>query len=312
MVVNGFVTVGTVSAFISYADYFNRPLNQLASLYSMVQSALAGAERIFSILDEVPGINDIPDAAELTNVKGDVEFRNVSFGYSHDVKVLKDVSFHASSGQTIALVGPTGAGKTTIINLLTRFYDINDGNIFVDGHDISEVSRNSLRKSLGIVLQDTFLFAGKVRENIRYGKLDATDAEVEAAAKFANADAFIKHLPHGYDTVLSDAGTSLSQGQRQLLAIARALLADPAILILDEATSSVDTRTEAHIQEALQRLMEGRTSFIIAHRLSTIRKADCILVIQDGQIVEHGTHSELLKKQGAYYRLCSSQSSDKS
>jgi len=307
MVVENLVTVGTVAAFISYADYFNRPIIQIANLYGMLQSGLAGAERVFAILDEVPEINDAPDAVELMDIQGRVEFDNVSFSYVPDVPVLSEVSFTAEAGQTIALVGPTGAGKTTIINLLTRFYDIDSGAIRVDGKDIRSLKKDSLRESLGIVLQDTYLFTGKVRENIRYGRLDATNEEVEAAARLANADAFIRHLPHGYDTVLSDAGSSLSQGQRQLLAIARALLADPAILILDEATSSVDTRTEIHIQQALHRLMSGRTSFIIAHRLSTIQQADCILVIDGGRIVERGTHTELLEKRGAYYNLYASQ-----
>lgn len=307
MVVRGWVTVGMVAAFMSYADYFNRPLNQLANLYGMVQSALAGAERVFLILDEVSEVNDAPNAVDLTDVKGDVDFENVSFGYLLDVPVLNNVSFHADAGQTIALVGPTGAGKTTIINLLTRFYDIDEGSIRIDGKEIRDLRKDSLRRSLGIVLQDTFLFAGKVRENIRYGRLDASDAEVEAAAHLANADTFIRHLPHGYDTVLTDAGNSLSHGQRQLLAIARALLADPAILILDEATSSVDTRTEVHIQQALERLMHGRTSFIIAHRLSTIQQADCILVIDNHQIVERGTHTELLAQNGVYHALYASQ-----
>jgi ATP-binding cassette subfamily B protein len=307
MVVENMVTVGTVAAFISYADYFNRPIIQIANLYGMLQAGLAGAERVFAILDEVPEINDAPDAIELTDIQGRVEFDNVSFGYVPDVAVLSEVSFCAQAGQTIALVGPTGAGKTTIINLLTRFYDIDAGAIKVDGKDIRVLTKDSLRESLGIVLQDTYLFTGKVRENIRYGRLEASDSEVEDAARLANADSFIRHLPHGYDTVLSDAGGSLSQGQRQLLAIARALLADPAILILDEATSSVDTRTEVHIQQALHRLMCGRTSFIIAHRLSTIQQADCILVIDGGRIVERGTHSELLEKQGAYYNLYASQ-----
>ncbi len=307
MVVENMVTVGTVAAFISYADYFNRPIIQIANLYGMLQAGLAGAERVFAILDEVPEINDVPDAIELTDIQGQVEFDNVSFGYVPDVPVLSEVSFCAQAGQTIALVGPTGAGKTTIINLLTRFYDIDAGAIKVDGKDIRVLTKDSLRESLGIVLQDTYLFTGKVRENIRYGRLEASDSEVEDAARLANADSFIRHLPHGYDTVLSDAGGSLSQGQRQLLAIARALLADPAILILDEATSSVDTRTEVHIQQALRRLMRGRTSFIIAHRLSTIQQADCILVIDGGRIVERGTHSELLEKQGAYYNLYASQ-----
>lgn len=307
MVVEGWITVGTVAAFISYADYFNRPLNQLANLYSLLQSALAGAERVFAILDEDSEIEDCPDDIALSDVRGDVEFKNVSFGYLPDVPVLKDITFSAKPGQTIALVGPTGAGKTTIINLLTRFYDVDEGSISVDGCDIRQIRKDSLRRSLGIVLQDTFLFSEKIRENIRYGRLDATDADVEAAARLANAEGFIRNLPRGFDTVLSDTGSSLSQGQRQLLAIARALLADPAILILDEATSSVDTRTELHVQEALQRLMTGRTSFVIAHRLSTIKKADCILVINDGCIVERGTHDELLAHNGVYKNLYDSQ-----
>ncbi len=307
LVTRDLATVGTVMAFMSYADFFNRPLFQLANLYGTVQSALAGAERVFGLMDEVPEIEDAPDAVELTDVRGEVEFDDVSFRYVPEAPVLSQVSFHAHPGQTIALVGATGAGKTTIINLLTRFYDIEAGTIRVDGHDIRTLRKDSLRRALGIVLQDTVLFAGSVRENIRYGRLEATDAEVEAAARLANADPFIRHLPHGYATELTDAGNGLSQGQRQLLAIARALLADPAILILDEATSSVDTRTEIHIQEALHRLMEGRTSFIIAHRLSTIRQADCILVIDDGQIVERGTHEELLALQGSYHRLYESQ-----
>lgn len=307
LVTKGLATIGTVAAFVSYADFFNRPLNQLANLYGTVQSALAGAERVFAIMDEAPEVEDVAEAKELRDVRGDVEFAGVNFGYLPETPVLSDVNFHALSGQTIALVGPTGAGKTTIINLLTRFYDIDAGSISIDGTDIRQLRKDSLRRALGIVLQDTFLFAGTVRDNIRYGRLDATDAEVESAAQLANADSFIRHLPHGFDTVLSDAGNSLSQGQRQLLAIARALLADPAVLILDEATSSVDTRTEIHIQQAMHRLMQGRTSFIIAHRLSTIREADCILVIDHGRIVERGTHKELLAQHGVYHHLYDSQ-----
>lgn len=307
LVTRGLATIGTVAAFVNYADQFNRPLNQIANLYGMVQSALAGAERVFAIMDEPPEAEDASGGTDLTNVRGDVEFQNVSFGYKPDATVLKEITFRAPAGQTTALVGPTGAGKTTIINLLTRFYDVDKGCIRVDGQDIRELRRDSLRRSLGIVLQDTVLFTGTVRDNIRYGRLEATDAEVEAAARLANADQFIRHLPAGYDTQLSDSGSSLSQGQRQLLAIARAMLADPAILILDEATSSVDTRTEIHVQEAMQRLLHGRTSFIIAHRLSTIRKADCIMVIEDGRIVERGNHADLLARQGAYHRLYTSQ-----
>ncbi|NLO05339.1 MAG: ABC transporter ATP-binding protein [candidate division WS1 bacterium] len=307
MVLRDWTTIGIVAAFINYARNFSRPLNEIAMLYASLQSAIAGAERVFAIMDEVPEITDAPDATPLTEVRGHVVFDGVNFGYDPAEPVLRDVSFDARPGQTIALVGPTGAGKTTIINLLTRFYDIDSGRISVDGHDIRDVRADDLRNALGIVLQDTFLFAGTVRENIRYGRLDATDEEVEEAARLANAHTFITRLPHGYDTPLSEAGGTLSEGQRQLLAIARAILADPAILILDEATSSVDSRTEAHIQEAMERIMEGRTSFVIAHRLSTIRRADCILVIEHGRIVERGTHEELLEARGAYHALYTSQ-----
>ncbi len=303
MAIRDLITVGTIAAFLSYARQFGRPLNQIANLYNSIQSALAGAERVFEILDEKPEIADLPAAHSLDEIHGEVIFQNVCFGYETDVPILKHVNFHAESGQTVALVGPTGAGKTTVVNLLTRFYDINSGSITIDGHDIRHLQKASLRRQLGIVLQDTFLFSESVMENIRYGRLDATDDEVFAAAKLANADHFIRHLPQGYNTLLSERGSNLSQGQRQLLAIARAALADPGILILDEATSSVDTRTEIHIQEALLRLMEGRTAFVIAHRLSTIRNADQVLVINDGEIIEYGTHSELLSQHGFYHNL---------
>jgi ATP-binding cassette subfamily B protein len=292
---------------VSYARQFGRPLHQIANLYNVIQSALAGAERVFEILDEKPEIADIPDAQSLDRIRGEVIFHEVCFGYERDVPVLKHVNFQANPGQRVALVGPTGAGKTTMVNLLTRFYDIDDGEISIDGRDIREVQKASLRRQLGIVLQDTFLFSESVMENIRYGRLDATDEEVFAAASLANADHFIRHLPQGYDTPLSERGSNLSQGQRQLLAIARAALANPGILILDEATSSVDTRTEMHIQEALLRLMEGRTAFVIAHRLSTIRTADQVLVINGGEIIEYGTHSELLAQRGFYHNLYMSQ-----
>lgn len=307
LAVKGIVSIGLIATFIAYSRRFAEPLRQLGDLYNQVQSALAGAERIFEVLDTEPDLTDADDAIELSDVKGDVSFENVDFAYVPDVPVLKDVSLHANAGQTIALVGPTGAGKTTIVNLLTRFYDLDSGAITIDGTDIRQVSRDSLRSSLGIVLQQSFLFAESVMENIRYGRLDATDEEVIEAATLANADRFIRRLPKGYDTVLSERGANLSEGQRQLLAIARAVLADPAILVLDEATSSVDTRTEVHIQEALHELMKGRTSFVIAHRLSTIRGADQVVVIEGGQIVEHGTHEQLMEKRGAYQRLYMSQ-----
>jgi ATP-binding cassette subfamily B protein len=303
MAVQGLATVGDIASFVQYARRFGWPLNGIANLYNSIQSAVAGAERVFAIIDEVPEVADKPGALPLASVEGDVVFEDVCFAYEAGVPVLKDVNLHAHAGQTVALVGPTGAGKTTIVNLLTRFYDIDRGRILIDGIDIRDVRVHDLRRTLGIVLQDTYLFADTVMENIRYGRLDATDDEVVAAAVVANADAFIRHLPQGYDTLLSERASNLSQGQRQLLSIARAVLADPGILVLDEATSSIDTRTERTIQEAMLRLMEGRTSFVIAHRLSTIREADLILVIDDGEIVERGTHRELLDRRGFYHDL---------
>jgi ATP-binding cassette subfamily B protein len=307
MTLNGWATVGTIVSFISYSRTFAGPLRQLGNLYNQIQSAIAGAERVFEVIDEQPELTDAPDAAPLEDVEGDVTFEHVDFCYVPGVPVLRDVSLHAKPGQTIALVGPTGAGKTTIVNLLTRFYDIDRGSISIDDTDIRQLRKADVRRQLGIVLQDTYLFADSVIENIRYGRLGATDEECIAAAKLANADQFVRRLPHGYDTPLSERAGNLSLGQRQLLAIARAVLADPGILILDEATSSVDTRTEQHIQEAMLRLMRGRTSFVIAHRLSTIRDADAILVIDDGQIIERGTHDELMAARGFYYRLYVSQ-----
>jgi ATP-binding cassette subfamily B multidrug efflux pump len=307
LALRGFVSVGVIATFIVYIRNFFRPMRGIAMLYNQLQSALAGAERIFEVLDAIPSVPDRPDAMPLSRIKGEVAFDRVSFEYEKDKPVLVDVSLEASPGQTIALVGPTGAGKTTIISLLSRFYDVVDGTILIDQEDIRTVQQDSLRQQLGIVLQDTFLFSTTVMENIRYGRLNATDGEVIAAAKLANADRFIRLLPHGYQTQVSEQGHNFSQGQRQLLAIARAVLANPRILILDEATSSVDTRTEIQIQEALLRLMEGRTAFVIAHRLSTIRNADQVLVIDDGRIIERGTHDELLEQGGFYYDLYMSQ-----
>jgi ATP-binding cassette subfamily B protein len=307
MALQGIATVGNIATFINYSRQFGRPLNEIANLYNTIQSAVAGAERVFAILDEEPRLQDAPNARPLARIHGDVRFDDVDFSYQPGTPVLQQISFHAQPGQIIALVGPTGAGKTTIVNLLTRFYDIDSGQISLDGQDIRTLKLDDLRRQVGLVLQDTFLFAGTVMENIRYGRLEATDEEVKAAATLANADPFIQRLPKGYETPLSERANNLSQGQRQLLAIARAILADPSILILDEATSSVDTRTEQHIQEAMLRLMRGRTSFVIAHRLSTVRNADQILVINHGQAIERGTHQELLAQRGFYHQLYTSQ-----
>ena len=304
---NGLTSIGIIVSFLNYSKQFGRPINELANQFNVIQSAVAGAERVFEILDTASEYEENKGLKALTEVKGEVRLRGVTFSYKQGVPVLKNVTLTAKPGETIALVGPTGAGKTTIVNLLTRFYEIDSGEITVDGENVRELEKNSLRSQLGIVLQDAYLFSDTIRENIRYGRLDATDAEIEAAARLANADAFIRRLPEGYGTQLSAEGANLSQGQRQLITIARAILADPAILILDEATSSVDTRTEMHIQEAMNVLMKGRTSFVIAHRLSTIREADQILVIDGGEIIERGTHEELLAEQGFYYRLYTSQ-----
>ncbi len=301
------MTLGTISNFIIYSKQFTRPLNELANQVNAMMAAFAGAERVFEVLDEPEELEDCPDSVALNDVKGDVVLSDVSFSYEQGHPILKEVNLYAKPGQTIALVGPTGAGKTTIINLLTRFYDIDKGTITLDGREIKDIKRKSLRSSLGIVLQDTYLFTDTIRENIRYGRLNAMDAEIVEAAKLANAHEFIRRLPDGYDTVLSDGGGNLSQGQRQMLAIARAILANPSVLILDEATSSVDTRTEVKIQEAMQNLMKGRTSFVIAHRLSTIKDADLIAVINHGEIIERGNHEELMAKKGFYYSLYSNQ-----
>lgn len=303
LAVKGMITVGVIASFLSYSRQFVRPLNDLANIFNVLQSGVAGAERVFEVLDEREEPLDSPDAAVLREPKGHVVFDRVSFGYRPDQPILKNVSFEAQAGSTTALVGPTGAGKTTVVNLLTRFYDVTEGTIYLDGKDIREYSRDSLRRSFGFVLQDTYLFSGTIKENIMYGKPDATDAEVEAAAKMAHADVFINRLPKRYDTQLTENGGNLSQGQRQLLAIARVILARPSLLILDEATSSIDTRTELIIQDTLATIMEGRTSFVIAHRLGTIRDADAIMVVDSGEIVEKGSHDDLIAQKGVYYQL---------
>jgi ATP-binding cassette, subfamily B, multidrug efflux pump len=301
------ISLGLIITFVGYVQQFNRPVQQIAVLWTNLQSAIAGGERIFDLMDEAPELTDRPDAVEMPPIMGHVVYRDVRATYIPDEPVLRGINLEAQPGQTIAIVGPTGAGKTTIINLLPRFWDVTAGSVLIDGHDVRDVTRQSLRAQMGIVLQDTFLFSQSVLENIRYGRPDASDDEVIAAAKLARAHDFIVRLPDGYDTVLGERGSGLSQGQRQLLAIARVALMDPRILILDEATSSVDTRTERQIQEALERLLYGRTSFVIAHRLSTIRNADQVLVLDQGQIVERGTHDELLAAKGCYYDLYMSQ-----
>ncbi len=303
----GEIEVGTILVFINYSKQFNRPINDMANQYASILTAIAGAERIFEVMDAKSEMPDEKPILDLEQVKGEIDFQNVVFGYDVDKPVLRQFSLHVGAGAKIAIVGHTGSGKTTIVNLLTRFYDIDSGKILLDGVDISDYSRNSLRAAIAIVLQDTVLFSGTIEENIRYGKEDADIDAVIAAAKTANADSFIERLPKQYDTPLGAQGGALSQGQRQLLAIARAVLADPKILILDEATSSVDTRTELQIQSALLQLMQNRTSFVIAHRLSTIRDADAIIVLDDGHIVESGSHEELLKQKGTYYRLYQTQ-----
>ncbi|MEK5476183.1 ABC transporter ATP-binding protein [Paenibacillus sp. FSL R5-0407] len=306
MAFHDIVTVGVIVSFLNYSRQFGRPINELANQYNLIQSAIAGAERVFEVMDMPSEYGDDKES-ELPRLSGEVKFDNVSFGYKPDAPILRRVTFEAKPGEKIALVGPTGAGKTTIVNLLTRFYEIHGGNVFIDGREIRDLDKNALRRQLGMVLQDAHVFSGTIRDNIRFGRLDATDREVEEAARLANAERFIARLPHGYDTMLESEGSNLSHGQRQLLTIARAILSDPAILILDEATSSVDTRTEMQIQHAMKTLMKGRTSFVIAHRLSTIRDADRILVIQNGEIAEQGNHEQLLALSGVYHELYNSQ-----
>lgn len=314
LALNGMITIGVIVVFVEYSRQFTRPLNDLANQFNTLLSAVAGAERVFEILDErVEAADEEVDSAGTgasrvsDPIVGDVKFRNVSFSYEKEGDTVSDISFHASVGEMIALVGPTGAGKSTIINLLARFYEIDAGSILVDDTDIRSFKRDQLRSQLGFVLQDSVLFETSIRENIRYGRLDATDEEVENAARLANAHDFIVRLPDGYDTVLKQDGSGISQGQKQLLAIARAILIDPVILILDEATSNIDTITELKIQEALQRLMAGRTSFVIAHRLNTVLRANQILVLDQGRLIERGNHRELLATRGFYYELYESQ-----
>lgn len=301
------IEVGDIQAFIQYVRSFTQPISQLANISNILQQTAASAERVFEFLAEEEEVPQAPNPVKLERVEGDVEFRNVHFGYKSDKIIVNNFSASIKSGQKVAIVGPTGAGKTTMVKLLMRFYDINEGAIMIDGHDIREFTRGDLRSMFGMVLQDTWLYNDSIMENIRYGRLDATDEDVIAAAKAANVDTFVHTLPDGYNMVLNEESSNISQGQKQLLTIARAILADPSILILDEATSSVDTRTEAYIQKAMSNLMKGRTSFVIAHRLSTIRDADLILVMNHGDIVEQGTHEELLEKGGFYADLYNSQ-----
>ncbi|WP_427338258.1 ABC transporter ATP-binding protein [Caloranaerobacter sp. DY30410] len=303
----GEISVGLLVAFTSYISMFWRPIMNLSNFYNNLITNMAAAERIFEIMDIKPDIEDKKDAKPMPKIKGNVEFKHVNFSYDDNEVVLKDINFSVKAGETIALVGPTGAGKTTIVNLIARFYDVDSGEVLIDGYNVSDVKLETLRSQMGIMLQDTFLFSGTIKENIRYGKLDATDEEIIKAAKAAYAHDFIMKLPNGYDTDINERGTRLSVGQRQLIAFARALLADPRILILDEATSSIDTHTERLVQKGIERLLKGRTSFVIAHRLSTIQNADRIFVIDDGKIKEMGNHDELMKMKGIYYNLFMSQ-----
>ena len=303
----GGFSVGALSSFLTYANQYTKPFNEISGVITELQTAIASAKRVFDVIDEPVQQPDEPDAAHPTGCEGQIEIDRVSFSYEKSHPLIRDFHLQIKPGQRIALVGPTGCGKTTMINLLMRFYDVDAGEIRVDGQPIKKIGRDSLRSLYGMVLQDTWMFKGSVRDNIAYGKPDATDEEVVAAAKAAHAHSFIMRLPQGYDTVLAEDGGNISQGQKQLLCIARAMLTKPSMLILDEATSSIDTRTEIKIQQAFAQMMEGHTSFVVAHRLSTIREADCILVMKDGQIIEQGTHQQLLEKKGFYHQLYNSQ-----
>jgi ATP-binding cassette subfamily B multidrug efflux pump len=307
LAINGTITIGDIQAFITYVKNFTQPIAQIAQVTNMMQSMMAAAERVFEFLEEEEEDQITENPVPIENVKGVVDFEHVHFGYNPDNIIVNDFNAHVKAGQQVAIVGPTGAGKTTMVKLLMRFYDVNSGEIKLDGHNLKDYNRNELRNAFGMVLQDTWLFKGSIMENIRYGRLDATDEEVIAAAKSAHAHHFIKTLPGGYDFELNEEASNVSAGQRQLLTIARAILADNPVMILDEATSSVDTRTEHRIQRAMDNLMKGRTSFVIAHRLSTIKNADIILVMKDGDIIEQGSHEELMAKKGFYADLYNSQ-----
>jgi ATP-binding cassette subfamily B protein len=307
MIDSGAVTVGVLVAFASYVWRFWQPVNNICNFYNSILMAMASTERIFELLDTPADIYDHEGASEMPEIQGEVNFDNLSFYYEPEKPVLKDINFRVAPGETIALVGPTGAGKSTIVNLISRFYEPIEGKVLVDGIDINTVSMNSLRKQMGVMMQDSFIFSGTIMDNIRYGRLNATDEEAMEAARLVHADGFIREMEKGYDTEVNERGSRLSQGQRQLISFARALLADPRILILDEATSSIDTKTEILVQKGLEQLLKGRTSFVIAHRLSTIRNATRIMVIDDGRIVECGSHDELMKLKGDYYNLYISQ-----
>ncbi|WP_232230183.1 ABC transporter ATP-binding protein [Bacillus sp. J37] len=307
MALKGHTTIGIIASFVTYSRQFTRPINQLSTLLNSIQAALAGAERVFETMDEVPDLVDKREAVQVSSLKGEVQFQHVDFQYEQNKPILKNIHFSAVPGEMIALIGPTGSGKTTIINLVMRFYDVQSGELLLDGRNIKDYKLRDLRKRIGIVLQDPYLFSGTIMENIRYGRLEATDEEVIEAAKTASAHGFIKHLPNQYQTTITSGGQNISQGQKQLLSIARAILANPDLLILDEATSNIDTKTEIDIQRGIRNLIKGKTSFVIAHRLKTIELANQIIVIQDGEVIESGNHHELLKQRGFYYELYSKQ-----